>query len=158
MEKKNISERFKKELLGLLDETFEHTHGFFLDRGNSLLETMERISAGEASHPVSLGGSSLAAQVDHICYHLRVLESDIQRTEFGKVDWQESWRVKEVTADEWKILKERLRQMYRRVVSAIRRIDYEIEENDIGAPMAILAHTAYHLGGIRQMLDKVNPY
>jgi hypothetical protein len=156
MEKQNLSERFCKELLGLLDEAFEHTHGFFLDKGASLLETVENIPASEASQPVSIGGSSIAAQVDHIRYYLEVLESDIRGKDFGEVDWQKSWQVKEVTPEEWESLKARLRQTYQSVVSAIKGIDHWGCENDIGAPMAILAHTAYHLGAIRQLLSKAD--
>jgi hypothetical protein len=154
MEKQNLSERVTKELLGLLDETFEHTHGFFLDRGNSLLETVERISASAASRPVSAGGATIAGHVEHVCYYLRVLESEIRKKEFGKVDWQESWQVKEVTSEEWESLKARLRQTCQSVVAAIKGVEHWGEENDIGAPLAILAHTAYHLGAIRQMVSK----
>lgn len=156
MEKQNMNERFTKELLGLLDETFEHTHGFFLDRGASLLETVEDISPREASRPVSVGGSSIAAQVDHICYYLSVLESDIRRREFGEVDWQKSWQIKEVTSEEWESLRARLRQTCQSVVSAIKCVENWGGANDVGAPMAILTHTAYHLGAIRQMLSKAD--
>jgi hypothetical protein len=38
-----------RELLDLLDETFEHTQGIFLDRGHSSFETLEEVSADEAS-------------------------------------------------------------------------------------------------------------
>ncbi|MDH4157577.1 MAG: DinB family protein [candidate division Zixibacteria bacterium] len=154
MEKQNLSESFTKEILGLLDETFEHSHGFFLDRGNSLLETVERISASAASRPVSAGGASIASHVEHVCYYLKVLESEIRKNEFGKVDWQESWQVKEVNPEEWESLKARLRQTCQSVVSAIKGIEHWGQEIDIGAPLAILAHTAYHLGAIRQMLSK----
>lgn len=156
MEKQNLSERFSKELLGLLDETFAHTHGFFLDKGNSLLETVGRISASAASQPVSSGGATIAGQVEHICYYLKVLESEIRKKEFGKVDWLKSWQVKEVTSEEWESLKARLRQTCQGVVSAIKGVEHWGGENDVGAPLAILAHTAYHLGAIRQMLSKAD--
>jgi len=155
MEKPTMKELFLKELLDLLDETFENTHGFFLDRGNSLFETIDNIPASAASQPVSSGGASIAAHVEHIWYYLKVLESDIRKSEFGKVDWQESWQVKGVTTEEWEALRKRLRQTYQSVVSAIRDVEHWDEENDIGAPLAILAHTAYHLGAIRQMLNKI---
>ena len=154
MEKSTMKELFTKELLGLLDETFENTHGFFLDRGNSLFETIENISASEASRPVSSGGASIAAHVEHVWYYLKVLESEIRKSQFGEVDWQKSWQVKEVTAEEWIALKERLRQTYRSVITAIQGVESWEGEVDIGAPLAILAHTAYHLGAIRQMLGK----
>jgi hypothetical protein len=156
MEKQNLTEKFTKELLGLLDETFEHTHGFFLDKGASLLETVENISPSEASRSVSIGGSSIAAQVDHVCYYLKVLESDIRARKLGEVDWQKSWQVNEVTSKEWESLKAKLRQAYQSVLSAIKGVEYWGGKNDIGAPLAVLAHSAYHLGAIRQILSKAD--
>jgi len=156
MGKQNLTERFSKELLGLLEETFEHTHGFFLDKNASLLETVENITSGKASRPVSIAGSSIAAQVDHICYYMEVLESDIRGSEPGEVDWQKSWQVKEVTTEEWESLKARLRKTCQSVASAIKGAEHWGDENDIGAALAILAHTTYHLGAIRQMLSKVD--
>jgi hypothetical protein len=50
---------FTTELYDLLSETFEKTQGIYLDRGTSLLETMETISAEQASRPVSAKGASI---------------------------------------------------------------------------------------------------
>jgi hypothetical protein len=154
MDEKNLKQTFIKELLGLLDETFEHTHGFYLDRDCSLLETVDGISASEASRPVSAGKASIAGHVEHICYYLRVLESEIRGKDFGELDWHESWEVKEVTDPEWESQKKRLRQIYQSVVMAIKGVERWGDEVDIGAPLAILAHTAYHLGAIRQLKSR----
>ena len=152
MNKYISNDSFTKELLDLFDETFEHTQGIYLDRGNSFLETLEQVSADEASRPVSAEGTSIAGQVEHVCYYLRVLESSIQKSEFGEVDWEESWKVKEVTQEVWDVLKRQLRESYHSVVSIIKGVESWEGEDDIGASFAILAHTAYHLGAVRQML------
>ena len=52
-------------LYTLLDETFDHVHGYFLDGGTSLFETLATISAEEASVPVGGKCATLAAQVKH---------------------------------------------------------------------------------------------
>lgn len=152
MNKHIPNDSFTKELLDLLDETFEHTQGIYLDRGNSFLETLEKVSADEASRPVSTEGTSIASQVEHVCYYLRVLESSIQKREFGKVDWEESWQVRDVSPERWEVLKRQLRESYHSVVSTIKGVESWEGEDDIGASLAILAHTAYHLGAVRQML------
>ena len=54
---------FTQALKLLLDEAFDHVHGFFLDPGNSLFETLAGISAAEASIPVGGQCATLAAQV-----------------------------------------------------------------------------------------------
>ena len=46
------TDSFKKQLFLLFEETFDHVHGVYLDRGTSLFETLEAISAEEASRPV----------------------------------------------------------------------------------------------------------
>jgi hypothetical protein len=45
-------EHFTSNLFDLLDEAFESHHGIFLDKGTSLFETLENITAQEASIPV----------------------------------------------------------------------------------------------------------
>lgn len=150
----NKSYLFTKELLELLDETFEHTQGIYLDKGNSLFDTIEKVSAGDASKPGSAGGTTIAGQIEHVRYYLRLLASDLLKSDFGKVDWQDSWRMTEVTNKEWEALKGELRKTYQSVESAIKKVEKWEGEDDFGASLAILAHTAYHLGAIRQMLSR----
>ena len=61
-----MSDDFKNNLFLLMEETFESKHhGIFLDKGTSLFETLETVSAQEASIPVGGKCASLAAQVAH---------------------------------------------------------------------------------------------
>ncbi len=147
---------FSTELLDLLDETFARTQGIYLDRGHSLFETLERISAEKASCPISEGDVTIASHVEHICYYITVLESSIQLREFGEVDWDQSWRLRKVNSVQWEDLKQRVRESYRDLVSTIRGVDEWKGEDDIGGSLAILAHTAYHLGAIKQILKKID--
>src|SRR5690554_3547409 len=59
-------ERLVNELLELYDETFDRVHGYYLNRGTSLFETLATISAETASIPVSADCATLAAQVAHV--------------------------------------------------------------------------------------------
>ena len=146
-------ESFKKELFDLLEETFERVQGIYLDRGTSFFETLDTISAEEASRPVSEKCASIAAQVEHVRFYLEIqLKGSFQKQEIGKIDWEESWQLKEVTADEWEALKKELKETHQHVLRAMKGLDIWEGEDDIGASLAILAHTAYHLGEIRQAL------
>ena len=50
-----IEQDFTNTLMQYMEETFESKHhGIFLDRGTSLFETLETISAREASIPVCI--------------------------------------------------------------------------------------------------------
>jgi hypothetical protein len=60
------AEHFTAALYGLLDETFDNVHGYYLDPGTSMFETLATISADEASVPVGGKCATLAAQVKHV--------------------------------------------------------------------------------------------
>lgn len=152
MSKQIVTEAFKTELFDLLDETFEHVHGIYLDKGTSLFETLDTISAEEASRPISGKSPSIAAKVEHVRFYLRVLEGAIQKETIGRIDWQESWQLREVTTEEWEDLKTQLREAYQSVLKLMKSLDTWEGKDDIGASLGILAHTAYHLGAIRQAL------
>ena len=146
------SDRFTNELFDVLDETFEQVQGIYLDKGTSLFETLETISAEQASRPVSAECASIAAQVEHVSFYLQVLERVIQKKPVGKIDWQESWQLEKVTPEEWEALKGRLREAHESVLTVMKSHDSWEGEDDIGGSLAVLAHTAYHLGEIRQAL------
>ncbi|GAB4539317.1 MAG: hypothetical protein Kow0063_28020 [Anaerolineae bacterium] len=146
-------EQFTRQLFSLLEETFETHYGIYLDKGTSLFETFDTITAAEASRPVGGKCASLAAQVAHVTFYLDVLERYILARDVGDVDWEEIWRtVKEVTPDEWAMLLQQLRQAYQRVSATLRELPAWDSEAAIGGAIAIVAHTAYHLGEIRQAL------
>jgi len=148
----DLRDRFTGTLFALLDETFEQVHGIYLDRGTSLFETLATISAAEASRPISATCASLAAQVDHVRFYLDVLEQYMRGEAVGEVDWQSSWRLRAVTPEEWESLKARLRVAYERVIGVMKRVESWEGENEIGGALAMVVHTAYHLGEIRQAL------
>src|SRR5262245_31521824 len=101
------AERFTRPLFDILEETFEKHHGIFLDRGTSLFETLDAVTADEASRPVGARGAPLAAHVAHVTLYLDVLERYLLTKDIGKIDWSEIWRtVKSVTPAEWEALKD----------------------------------------------------
>lgn len=139
-------------ILDLLDETFEHHHGIYLDKNTSLLQTLETVSAQEASIPVGGKCASLAAQVTHVIFYLEVLERYIVQHDTSSVDWGEIWRtVEKVTPEEWAALKIKLEETYRRMDRMLRNHS-AWDEDSVGGAMAIIVHSAYHLGEIRQAL------
>jgi len=54
---------FRMERLDLFGEAFASTHGFYLDRGKSLLETLDRLSADRASRRISPKRATIAGPV-----------------------------------------------------------------------------------------------
>lgn len=148
-------ERYTSVLYDLFDETFEKVSGIYLDRNTSLFETLDTISAEEASIPVSARCGTLAAQVEHIRFYLDVMETWMLDPERSPItlDWGEVWRrVSAVTPEEWEESKARLRGSYERIIGRLKSQETWEGENDIGIPLTFIVHTAYHLGEIRQAL------
>ncbi len=142
---------FTENVLALLTETFEGSPpegSRYLDRGVGVLNTIDKISAENASR--SIGGASLAAHLEHARFYLVALIEFINgRTE--KVDWNESWLIKTVDENSWNSLRENVRRDYETVVRTFKSI--EIWDDDkVGDAMAIVVHTAYHLGAMRQII------
>jgi hypothetical protein len=149
-------ESFAEELFTILEETFETHHGVYLDKGTSLFATLNQISAGEASIPVGNRCATIAAQVEHVIFYLEVLERSMAGQDVGKQDWGEIWsRVSGVTGAEWNELRVRLKSTYERLSNMLRGVENWENNDAIGDSMAIVVHTAYHLGEIRQALCTV---
>jgi hypothetical protein len=147
------AEHFSKALYLLLDETFDNVHGFFLDPGTAIFETLATISAAEASIPVGGKCATLAAQVKHVAFYLDVLEKSVRTQQFERQDWGKIWReTSAVTPEGWAALQSDLRASYDRIKALIHDTTEWPSEREIGGAIAMIVHTAYHLGEIRQAL------
>lgn len=144
---------FTKGVLAVLTEAFESVEGYFLDRGTSLFETLAGINAQEASIPVGGKCATLAAQVAHVNFFLELTERYLQTGQNERVDWGEIWRtVREVTPEEWSASQERLKQTYQRLRGQIQGFEGWNSADEVAGAVGLVAHTAYHLGEIRQAL------
>jgi len=147
------SDTFKTALFEILDETFFNVQGIYLDGGTSLFETLDTITAEQASRPISERCASMAAQVRHVAFYLDVLERYLRTKEPAQVDWGEIWRTtRSATPEEWQSYQDELRQSYQRVVATLDNLETWDDEDSLGGALAVLVHSAYHLGEIRQAL------
>jgi len=150
------TEHFTSAIYTLLDEFFDNVHGYCLDKGTSLFETLVTISAEEASIPVGSKCATIAAQVKHVAFYLDVLEHNVRIQQYDRVDWGKIWReTSAVTPEEWAALKQQLRESYDRIKQLISDTTEWPSEQHIGGMIAVVVHTAYHLGEIRQALCTV---
>ena len=147
---------FRAALLEVLDEAFDNVHGSFLDKGDSLFETLAGISAAEASQPLGPRSGNIAAKVNHIRFYLDAIAANAAAGEWIPADWESSWRVGTVDDAEWQSLIDRLRATYEGLKAFVRTNEMWNEQFVAGA-FGIVAHTAYHLGEIRQALNVVKP-
>jgi|SRR5687767_655407 len=150
-------ERLKTTLLQFIDETFSQVHGMYLDKGTTLYETLDGVTAAEASRAAGPQSATIAAQVEHVRFYLDVLDEIINTKNIEKkYNWREIWEtVREVTPEQWEDLKQRLHESHDRVLATINSFENWEGEYEIGGAISIIAHTAYHLGGIRQALGVI---
>ena len=147
------SQYFANNLFLLMEETFESkNHGIYLDQGTSLLETLDTISAEEASIPVGGKCASLAAQVAHVTFFIESFERFALQGDNRPRDWGLIWRtIEKVTPEEWEESKCKLKEAYLRMDKLFHE-NPTWNEDTIGGALSIVVHTAYHLGEIRQAL------
>jgi hypothetical protein len=145
---------FATTVLLLLSETFEGPGGnVYLDKGAGLFQTLDALSAEAASHVPCAGGQTIAAHCAHLAYYVRVNHNEAMGRE-QPVDWASSWRPQQVGDREWEALKDRVRREYEALIQTLEGLRIWSEQQ-IGHSMAILAHTAYHLGAIRHALKNL---
>ena len=86
-------------------------------------------------------------------YYLDVLSGYMRQQPLEHVDWDASWQqVTTVSPAEWDDLRQQLRDSYQRVRALFERFETWNGEDEISGALAIVVHTAYHLGEIRQAL------
>jgi hypothetical protein len=139
----------------LLRETFEGAPeggpSAYLDRGVGFFSTLGGIDAAGASR--DLKGTTIAAQTEHAKFYLdRLCEFLNDRTE--RVNWEDSWLIETVNDEEWSALRESVKHAY---ANALRCLAEAREWTDMktGMAMGLIAHSAYHLGAIRQMIKQL---
>ncbi len=143
------TESLKSNLLDMLEETFVTPKGIYLDRAKgALFSTLENISAKTASVE-SKNQRSIAAHVEHLRVYLVALHGYMNGAT-APTDWDASWQTQSVNELEWQALRENLKIAYGALVKDL----LEIPDGDIklAEVMAILTHSAYHFGAIRQLL------
>ena len=137
----------------LADGASDSSGAFILNSGDvGLLASLEKVSADDASRSVN-DGATIAAHAQHLRYGLSLMNrwAGGDENAFANADWNASWQRTEVTDEEWRTLRER----FAREAAAWQKIvESRTEWDDISASGALssAAHTAYHLGAIRQIL------
>ncbi len=148
----SVEQAFKNNLLQVMTETFETPMGIYLDPKTSLFQTLDTLSAEEASIPVGGKCASLAAQVAHVTFFIESFERFALQGDDSPRDWDLIWRtVEKVTPQEWEEYRSKLRGAYERMMKLFSE-NPAWSEDSIGGALSIVVHSAYHLGEIRQAL------
>lgn len=145
------------QVIELLRETFEGERAKgegtqYLDHDSGIRSTLSRITAEQASRRVD-GHPSIAAHARHMNFHLRVASEWI-RGDHSRRDWPGSFEPQSVTDEEWAGIQQDLEASRTELIRELESLSPErfLEE---GAGMGAIAHLAYHLGAIRQLMHHV---
>lgn len=148
------SEDFVNNLLFFLTETFEGTPEFptaYLDTNVSFFDACRDISAAQASTPISDGGMTIAAHVEHTRFYMALLLQHMQAQTTKDVNWDDTWLQQTVLENTWHTLTHDLETNYQAVKSHIQNTG-NWHNADVGDALAIVVHSAYHLGAVRQIM------
>lgn len=148
---------FQRALSKLLTEIFDGPPGneaYILNPGDpGLLAQLDQIDAQAASTRRMPGKTTIASHADHVLYGLTLLNrwAGGEENPWADADWNASWQRTSVTEAQWDELRRHLREAsgaWQRFVA--KKSDWD----DLAAAgsLSSAAHTAYHLGAIRQIL------
>ena len=143
--------RFVEAVAYLLRETFggspEGQPNAYLDRGVGMFDTLDGVTAAAASD--EFHGTTIAAQTEHAKFYLdRLCEYINGRTE--PVNWDDSWLIETVNDGEWEALRSSVRKSYAGTLQCLAE-SRGWNPMQLGMALGLVAHSAYHLGAIRQI-------
>jgi hypothetical protein len=151
---------FKNSLSNLLIEIFDGppaSEAYILNpKDPGLLRQLDSIDAATASTRPMPGKTTIAAHVDHVQYGLALLNRWIAGEEnpWATADWNASWQRTQVTTDQWQTLRDTLAKEVKNWQAAV-AAKSDWDDTSAAGALASLAHTAYHLGAIRQIIAGV---
>jgi hypothetical protein len=120
------------------------------DKG--VLETLESISASDASRPLIPNRSSIAGHAGHLRYSLSLLNRWANgENPFVDADWPGSWKDQEVDQTAWEGILRGLREEATSWLAAATE-PREWDPISLTGAMASAVHIGYHLGAIRQLM------
>lgn len=139
-----------------LRELFEEVPrpSMMLDPGDAWFQTLESVTAEEASIPAASGISNIAAEVNHASYYIEVTLAFV-RGERPETDWPGSWQVGAVDDAAWQALKDKLRASYDQLLALAHDPAGWADPMAVTGGIATAAHCAYHLGEVRRTLGVI---
>lgn len=148
---------YQRAMSVLLREIFEGPSGgmvLVIDSGDAgMLGRLERIDARTASSRPMPGRTTIAMHVEHVCLSLEMFNrwAKGESNPWASADWSAAWDRGNVTEAEWRDLRDRLRQQAAAARETV-RVRTAWDEAAISHALSVGAHTAYHMGEIRQIL------
>ena len=149
-------------IITLLSEAYagpsDSTSTWFIDNepDSGILGIIAGVSATEASWSANNEdpGTTIASHVEHLRWSLANANGALMGKPY-QPNWKESWNT--VTADEskWKYLQDELRKEFEMLRKNIEN-QADLPGEYLLGVMALIPHAAYHLGTIRQLIERAH--
>lgn len=143
----------QQSLLQLMEETLHSHQDMYTAPATSLLETLGAIGAEAASKPHPPHPETIAGHAFHARFYLEASLARLRGEGPADPDWSSSWAVQTVSPGAWDSLRADLETTYTQVMRLIMAVEDWTTPGLLASLVAMLAHSAYHLGAIRQLKD-----
>jgi hypothetical protein len=130
---------------------------WFIDNepDSGVLGLISRVSAKEASWSSREDdpGTTIASHVEHLRWSLANASEAIEGKPY-QGNWKESWNMLHADEEKWNQLRQALRVEYERLLKNLQN-QADLPPGDfLTGVVALLPHAAYHLGTIRQLIER----
>ncbi|TLN06982.1 hypothetical protein FDZ74_12865 [bacterium] len=123
---------------------------------SGIMGAIRNVTAAEASRSVDgsgNSGSTIASNVEHLRWSLANANGSM-RGEPYRSNWSESWNTIETDEAKWNALREDLHREYLTLRDAVQQAP-DLQDEYLLGVMALIPHAAFHLGLLRQMVERV---
>jgi hypothetical protein len=150
-----------KSMIILFSEAYagpaDPSSSWFIDNepDSGILGLIAGVTADEASWSANRNqpGTTIAAHVEHLRWDLMNANGALQGKPY-QGNWSESWNTLEANRDAWDHLRSDLKKEFELLRENIQKQN-ELTGDYLTDVMALLPHAAYHLGTIRQLIERV---
>lgn len=156
------SELLSRGVSLLLSEAFAGPSGrgsWFTDEDpeSGILGTLGKLSAEEASAPLAPGdGASAASHASHLRYALHLANRAMKgENPYRDADWKGSWATTVVSETVWTELKSGLRTEFEALKATVSDPAIWSSDMRVFGMIGNIAHSAWHLGALRQALGLI---
>lgn len=129
---------------------------WFIDNepDSGILGIIADVSAAEASWSSNKNdpGTTIAGHVEHLRWSLANANRALEGNPY-QGNWKESWNTVDIDEVNWKQLRAELRSEFEKLTGNLRK-QKELDSDYLTGVMALIPHAAYHLGTIRQLIER----
>ena len=115
---------------------------------------LERVDAEQASRVIGYpDGASIASHADHIRFALNLVNRAIQGEDaHANADWSSSWDTVTVSDTQWRELRDAVKREFDTLIATLAPGPQWDDRMLLTGAMGVVAHGAWHLGAIRQLV------